>query len=287
MLHQRRPLQGQLPHGDILLHAGDFSNTGTLAEVQAFLHWLQQQPHRLKIVIAGNHDVTLDAAFYDRQWSFHHTREDAAAAQALLTNPALATTSRNNNSSSSVPDFYTSSSSSSSSSRSYSSGIVYLDNSGCVDAVTGLRFWGSPQTPEFCGWAFATADAAAAAQVWSRIPADTDILLTHGPPAGVLDTNGSGSSCGCPQLSQALECVHPTLHVFGHIHESYGTAQLSTGTLAVNASTCDVRYRAIQPPLVVQMRLPGRPTAAAAAAGAAAGRQKPAVVGASRSWRLQ
>ncbi|WIA43846.1 hypothetical protein OEZ86_010261 [Tetradesmus obliquus] len=259
-----RPLQGQLPHGDILLHAGDFSNTGTLAEVQAFLHWLQQQPHRLKVVIAGNHDVTLDAAFYDRHWRrFHHTREDAAAARALLTNPALATTSSNNSSSSSsILDFYTSSnsssnssssSSSSSSSRSYSSGIVYLENSGCVDTVTGLRFWGSPQTPEFCGWAFATADAAAAAQVCSRVPGDTDILLTHGPPAGVLDTNGSGSSCGCPQLTKALERVQPALH----------------------------------------MQLPDKPKAAAAAAaageaaGKTAGRQKPAVVAVSRSWRLQ
>ncbi|WIA23365.1 hypothetical protein OEZ85_000128 [Tetradesmus obliquus] len=213
-----RLLQGQLPHGDILLHAGDFSNTGTLAEVQAFLHWLQQQPHRLKVVIAGNHDVSLDAAFYEHNWRrFHHTKEDAAAARALLTNPALATTTSSNNSSSSILDFYASnsssnSSSSSSNSRSYSSGIVYLENSGCLDAVTGLRFWGSPHTPEFCGWAFATADAAAAAQVWARIPPDTDVLLTQGPPAGVLDTNGSGSSCGCPQLAKALERLQPVLH---------------------------------------------------------------------------
>jgi hypothetical protein len=98
----------------------------------------------------------------------------------------------------------------------------------------------------------------------------------------------------------ALERVQPALHVFGHIHESYGAAQLTTGTLAVDASTCDISYKACQPPVVVHMQLAGSPgrrrTAAAAAAeaatvggvaGPASSRQKPTVVSVSRSWRQQ
>lgn len=48
--------QIEVPPGDILLHAGDFSSLGTLAQVQQFLTWLADQPHRHKVFIAGNHD---------------------------------------------------------------------------------------------------------------------------------------------------------------------------------------------------------------------------------------
>ncbi|EKV11049.1 hypothetical protein PDIG_47860 [Penicillium digitatum PHI26] len=51
-----------LPPGDILVHAGDLTAYGTFDEVQAQLHWLSSQPHKHKIVIAGNHDLILDEA---------------------------------------------------------------------------------------------------------------------------------------------------------------------------------------------------------------------------------
>jgi Icc-related predicted phosphoesterase len=46
----------QVPDGDILIHAGDFSNFGTLDELIAFNNALEELPHRHKIIIAGNHD---------------------------------------------------------------------------------------------------------------------------------------------------------------------------------------------------------------------------------------
>lgn len=51
-----------LPFGDLLLHAGDLTEKGTSAELQAQLTWLNDQPHTHKIVIAGNHDLLLDPA---------------------------------------------------------------------------------------------------------------------------------------------------------------------------------------------------------------------------------
>ncbi|KAH8838858.1 hypothetical protein MCOR27_010049 [Pyricularia oryzae] len=53
----------QLPPGDSLVHAGDLSQYGTLAEIQAQLTWLAAQPHRHKVVVAGNHDLLLDSEF--------------------------------------------------------------------------------------------------------------------------------------------------------------------------------------------------------------------------------
>lgn len=59
-----------VPDGDVLVHAGDFTNTGSLLEVELFGLWLQGLPHRHKVVIAGNHD-----------WAFQ--RQPARARHAL------------------------------------------------------------------------------------------------------------------------------------------------------------------------------------------------------------
>ncbi|KAF4762959.1 hypothetical protein HAV15_000261 [Penicillium sp. str.  len=54
--------QPRLPDGDILIHSGDLTQSGSLKELQATLTWLRAQPHPTKIVVAGNHDLLLDTA---------------------------------------------------------------------------------------------------------------------------------------------------------------------------------------------------------------------------------
>ena len=49
-----------IPNGDVLIHAGDLTNVGTVEEIQAQINWLDSLPHREKIVIAGNHDSYFD-----------------------------------------------------------------------------------------------------------------------------------------------------------------------------------------------------------------------------------
>lgn len=50
----------KLPPGDLLIHAGDLTQSGTAGELQRQLDWLNAQPHAHKLVIAGNHDLILD-----------------------------------------------------------------------------------------------------------------------------------------------------------------------------------------------------------------------------------
>lgn len=52
--------QIKLTDGDVLIHAGDLTQSGTLQELQAALNWTKAQPHAHKIVVAGNHDTILD-----------------------------------------------------------------------------------------------------------------------------------------------------------------------------------------------------------------------------------
>ena len=76
------------------------------------------------------------------------------------------------------------------------------------------------RTPEFFDWAFMKKRGSDIDQVWRQIPKETDILITHGPPLGVLDLCHSGHRSGCLSLlHHVLERVKPKYHIFGHIHE--------------------------------------------------------------------
>jgi Icc-related predicted phosphoesterase len=122
----------------------------------------------------------------------------------------------------------------------------YLQDSGTE--FDGLKIWGSPWTPEFCGWDFMLPRGPEIAKKWALIPDDTDILVTHGPPWGVLDKNSDGEHCGCEELRLALERVKPKLHVFGHIHEGYGQMLFKhqgPNTICVNASHMDALYNPV------------------------------------------
>ncbi|HEY1186632.1 MAG TPA: metallophosphatase domain-containing protein [Gemmata sp.] len=111
---------------------------------------------------------------------------------------------------------------------------IYLEDSGCE--IAGLKFYGSPWTPFFCDWAFMLQPGAEMAAKWARIPAGLDVLITHGPPDGVLDRNRSGACCGCRELLYRVLEVKPRVHVFGHIHEAAGQTEIG-GTRFVNAAT--------------------------------------------------
>jgi hypothetical protein len=54
-----------------------------------------------------------------------------------------------------------------------------------------------------------------------------DVMMTHGPPMGVLDTTYKGESVGCQHLLRAARRCKPRLHCFGHIHEAWGAQKVT------------------------------------------------------------
>ena len=131
--------------------------------------------------------------------------------------------------------------------------ITYLNDSGTI--INGINIWGSPFTPKFFNWAFNETRGEAIRKHWKLIPDNTDLLITHGPPYGILDQVASGHHVGCKDLLNRVKEVKPKLHVFGHIHESYGTAA-SFGVKFINASLTSDAYEMINAPITAALIVP-------------------------------
>lgn len=135
--------------------------------------------------------------------------------------------------------------------------ITYLQDSSVV--IDGLKIYGSPWQPRFFDWAFNLNRGPEMAAKWTQIPDDIDILITHGPPNGILDSVPrvwGDELTGCEELRKTVDAIAANgrlkLHVFGHIHCGYGRKAVGRVTF-VNASTCDEGYDPTQPPIVVDI----------------------------------
>lgn len=129
--------------------------------------------------------------------------------------------------------------------------IIYLEDEAIE--IEGFKFYGTPVQLEFCNWAFNRTEESLA-RYWEQIPDDTDILITHSPPFGILDVvEGRTVNLGSPSLyDTVINRVKPKIHVFGHIHSSHGVKKIED-TLFINASILDERYQITYEPIVVEI----------------------------------
>jgi Icc-related predicted phosphoesterase len=82
---------------------------------------------------------------------------------------------------------------------------------------------------------------------WSLIPYNLDVLITHGPPFGILDQTAPGEAhLGCEELLNAVEEKKPRVHLFGHIHGGAGTFE-NRATRFMNAAYLNERYKPLEP----------------------------------------
>tara|TARA_B110000503_G_scaffold143739_1_gene247848 strand:+ start:6973 stop:7662 length:690 start_codon:yes stop_codon:yes gene_type:complete len=202
-------ITSQLPGGDLLVHAGDFSSRGLEHEVDGFFDWFNGlENYTNKIVIAGNHDLMFE--------------DDPMLAKDII---------------------------------SYYPKVTYLQDDLEVigeDYSSSVKVWGSPWQPEFYNWAFnLPRGGEELKEKWDMIPPNMDILITHGPPWGHLDTVvGQSMNLGCELLAEQLKVVKPKIHVFGHIHTGYGYKFDGT-THFFNASVLSEDYVFTQKPMTV------------------------------------
>lgn len=111
--------------------------------------------------------------------------------------------------------------------------------------------------PWFGDWAFTLKNPLDLRKKWLKIPKDTDVLITHGPPYGIGDDASppgslSKNNVGCKELRKIIDKIQPKLHVFGHIHIGYGTYKVKNTTL-VNAAISNDRYKITHLPVVFDL----------------------------------
>lgn len=128
--------------------------------------------------------------------------------------------------------------------------IIYLNDSAVE--IAGTKIWGSPVQPWFHDWAFNRQRGTEIKKHWDLIPNDVDILVTHGPVYGILDTTIRGELVGCKELLSVVQRIKPKAFICGHIHEDYGTYQ-SEETLFINASILNLRYQVAHQPIVFEL----------------------------------
>lgn len=130
----------------------------------------------------------------------------------------------------------------------------YLFNSS--SNYRGWNFWGSCFTPAYNNWAFnLPKDGDELQKNWAQVPNNCDVLITHGPPYGVLDCVGYvKENVGCKWLRKRIEEVKPKVACWGHIHEARGLNYWSIpGTVCINATNLNGRYELVHEPVVFDL----------------------------------
>lgn len=113
--------------------------------------------------------------------------------------------------------------------------------------LDGVSFFGSPGvplTPSYWAFAYGFADQT---ERWKNVQ-QMDVLITHGPPQGILDYGA-----GCKYLRAAVDRLKPRLHVFGHMHECGGELMQMDNSVFRNVAICDRTYRPARPPFVFEL----------------------------------
>jgi predicted MPP superfamily phosphohydrolase len=201
-----------VPKVDVLLHCGDLTERGGLEAYKGVLRMLSRIDAELKLIIAGNHDLSLDGPY----WRKHMCEDDEPRdhgehenAMEIMTGPLAK-----------------------------EAGVTYLQeglNTFTLKNSAKFTIYTSPYQPEFCGWAFpyernedrfnlqhhsAPGVTSIATNPIADFPA-VDIMMTHGPPKDILDWTAH-DTVGCENLIRAVSRARPRLYCFGHIHEAYG-----------------------------------------------------------------
>jgi len=199
---RHRHCEADLPGGDLLIHAGDFMNSGYhKQEATEFFDWFSSiKNYDKKVFIAGNHDRIIEN---NPTWSLLTIKDYSNI--IYLQDEGFSLYDMDKDSSTRLygspwqPDF-------------------------------NMWAFNLPRNGEEMKGR------------WDAIPEDTDILITHGPPYGYHDIPGGQSiRVGCEMLRHRVDEIKPKIHVFGHIHGSSGY-YFNGHTHFINAAILDERY---------------------------------------------
>ncbi|RMZ85937.1 hypothetical protein DV737_g257, partial [Chaetothyriales sp. CBS 132003] len=214
ILSDTHSAQVDMPHqrADVTLHCGDLTDGSKLAEFRLTLEMLEAINAPLKLVIAGNHDFSMDIPAFEAK-----VDEAFPPLDPELVAREYGTLGQARQLFEDVRD----------------TGIIFLDEGTHHFTLKNgamLTIYASQYTPSLGSWGFQYHPNQGH---YFDIQEGTNIVMTHGPPRGVMDLTHSRERAGCPDLFTAVARARPQIHCFGHIHEGWGArlvAWKSSGT---------------------------------------------------------
>lgn len=192
------------PHqsADVAMHCGDLTDGSKLEEFRTAIHLLKAIDAPLKLVIAGNHDFTMDLAAFERK-----VLEATPPLDPELLAKEYGTPGEARRLFKDVEK---------------DTGITFLDE-GTHQFTLGngalLTVYASPHTPALGAWGFQYPPDRGHE---FRIDTGVDVVMTHGPPKGIMDYTHGCERAGCAHLFAAVARARPRIHCFGHVHEGWG-----------------------------------------------------------------
>lgn len=185
-------------YADVAIHCGDMTTESKMEEYRASIRLLQSVNAPLKLVIAGNHDFTLDIPAFQKIVAESRPPLDPKLIEHVYGFNGDARRVLNE-----------------------AAGINFLDEgtySFRLDNGASLTVYASPYTPSLGSWGFQYHPDHGHNFSIHKV----DVAMTHGPPKGIMDYTYSGERAGCPYLFGAISRARPRMHCFGHIHEGWG-----------------------------------------------------------------
>jgi Icc-related predicted phosphoesterase len=175
-----------VPEGDLLIIAGDILLEGTVTELQTVMLQLDMESHKWKhiLIVPGNHDFIFQQ-YYNQDLSWEKFMEDCGI------------------------KFYPKN--------------LTISIEGTVE-ILGLTIFTWSWVPYLPRWAFSMFDSSIERYIQKKfkMPEIVDIVVTHGPPYGILDWIPGYGKVGSKTMEEVFNFKY-NLHIFGHIHENYGT----------------------------------------------------------------
>ncbi|KAI4601607.1 hypothetical protein KJ359_011738 [Pestalotiopsis sp. 9143b] len=183
---------------DVAIHCGDLTDESKLAEFRTTFDLLHKLDAPLKLVIACNHDFTLDILTFQNRLS-----EVVEPIEPELVKTEFGDYGEARQLIDEAKD----------------PGVIFLDEGDHQFTLANgasLKVHATPFNPSKGGWGFQYSPETGRQFLISK---DPDLVISRGPPLGVIDYTDSGRRAGCPHLFGAVAISGSRMHCFGHIHE--------------------------------------------------------------------
>lgn len=210
---KHKQITADLPGGELIICAGDISGMGYEHEIRDFLDWYNQLQRYTTKIFIAG----------NHDWIFQDNADKVKKILSEYTNVV------------------------------YLQDDMHLLGEDYDDYEHRPKVWGSPWVPEYYNWAFnLPRNSTKMWEVVSQIP-PVDILVTHGPAFGSLDTTEYDrcKNLGCEMLTERISQIKPKIHVFGHIHSGHGYKFDGT-THFFNAAVLGESYKYQNKPLTFE-----------------------------------